>query len=354
MSAAYVQVTGSPLPPHPKIITSLAETLRASDPEARRHQIVDTLADAFASLMAAAPGAFRTKFRKMAGMRMDGSRPLPSSPPLVAVASLSTTSPRRSPRTRARTVPSALSTRPCESRKARRAAVVPGGRRRATLIPPISKGDSPGQHTTARPMLSSRLGATGGGEAARSRFVPRGRMPRRARDRTSGFVSGLAASDGFGQRFCVDVGGLLVRPGPRFRRRRVSRSVWLFLGQSIAQAPGVSLLVGSHSVLVRSHPPLWRIHAGFQRIESQPVLIKILRAVERQGIGLDGIGCPGVLRWGVGTRFLVWRVLGGCHASLIPRGRVLNRNCGAGVHEGAPSRPGVDQPLGEQDRAACD
>ncbi|HEU0088178.1 MAG TPA: DUF2252 domain-containing protein, partial [Pseudonocardiaceae bacterium] len=34
--------------------------------EARRRQIVETLTDAFASLMAAAPGAFRTKFRKMA------------------------------------------------------------------------------------------------------------------------------------------------------------------------------------------------------------------------------------------------------------------------------------------------
>jgi uncharacterized protein (DUF2252 family) len=40
--------------------------MRTDEAEARRRQIVETLTDAFASLMAAAPGAFRTKFRKMA------------------------------------------------------------------------------------------------------------------------------------------------------------------------------------------------------------------------------------------------------------------------------------------------
>ncbi|HKR50018.1 MAG TPA: DUF2252 domain-containing protein [Pseudonocardiaceae bacterium] len=46
--------------------TSLTKTLLTDDAEARRHRIVDTLTDAFASLMTAAPAAFRTKFRKMA------------------------------------------------------------------------------------------------------------------------------------------------------------------------------------------------------------------------------------------------------------------------------------------------
>ncbi|MGH4015070.1 MAG: DUF2252 domain-containing protein [Pseudonocardiaceae bacterium] len=47
-------------------MTSLAETLRTRDADARRHRIVATLADAFADLMTADPAAFRTKFRKMA------------------------------------------------------------------------------------------------------------------------------------------------------------------------------------------------------------------------------------------------------------------------------------------------
>ncbi|MGH3815392.1 MAG: DUF2252 family protein, partial [Pseudonocardiaceae bacterium] len=47
-------------------MTALTETLLTDDAEARRHRIVETLTDAFASLMAAAPAAFRTKFRKMA------------------------------------------------------------------------------------------------------------------------------------------------------------------------------------------------------------------------------------------------------------------------------------------------
>ncbi|MDQ4020978.1 MAG: DUF2252 domain-containing protein [Actinomycetota bacterium] len=47
-------------------MTLLSETLLTDDAEARRHRIVDTLTDAFADLMAAAPVAFRTKFRKMA------------------------------------------------------------------------------------------------------------------------------------------------------------------------------------------------------------------------------------------------------------------------------------------------
>ena len=47
-------------------MTALTQTLITDDADARRHRIVDTLIDAFASLMAAAPGAFRTKFRKMA------------------------------------------------------------------------------------------------------------------------------------------------------------------------------------------------------------------------------------------------------------------------------------------------
>jgi len=47
-------------------MTSLTETLLTDDAEARRHRIVDTLTDAFAALMASAPAAFRTKFRKMA------------------------------------------------------------------------------------------------------------------------------------------------------------------------------------------------------------------------------------------------------------------------------------------------
>ncbi|HEX2263213.1 MAG TPA: DUF2252 domain-containing protein [Pseudonocardiaceae bacterium] len=47
-------------------MTLLTETLLIDDSEGRRHRIVDTLTDAFAELMAAAPAAFRTKFRKMA------------------------------------------------------------------------------------------------------------------------------------------------------------------------------------------------------------------------------------------------------------------------------------------------
>ncbi|MDQ3760579.1 MAG: DUF2252 domain-containing protein [Actinomycetota bacterium] len=47
-------------------MTLLTETLLIDNTEARRHRIVDTLADAFAPLMAADPAAFRTKFRKMA------------------------------------------------------------------------------------------------------------------------------------------------------------------------------------------------------------------------------------------------------------------------------------------------
>ncbi|MGH3984479.1 MAG: DUF2252 domain-containing protein [Pseudonocardiaceae bacterium] len=47
-------------------MTLLTEALLTDDSEARRHRIVDTLTDAFAELMAAAPAAFRTKFRKMA------------------------------------------------------------------------------------------------------------------------------------------------------------------------------------------------------------------------------------------------------------------------------------------------
>ncbi len=46
--------------------TLLTETLLTDDADARRHRIIDTLTDAFAPLMAAAPAAFRTKFRKMA------------------------------------------------------------------------------------------------------------------------------------------------------------------------------------------------------------------------------------------------------------------------------------------------
>ncbi len=51
---------------HDQGMTLLSETLLTDDAEARRHRIVDTLTDAFADLMAAAPVAFRTKFRKMA------------------------------------------------------------------------------------------------------------------------------------------------------------------------------------------------------------------------------------------------------------------------------------------------
>ncbi|MEJ2890654.1 DUF2252 domain-containing protein [Actinomycetospora aeridis] len=47
-------------------MTDLAEHLGAHDDEARTRHIVDTLADAFADLMTAAPAAFRNKFRKMA------------------------------------------------------------------------------------------------------------------------------------------------------------------------------------------------------------------------------------------------------------------------------------------------
>ena len=47
-------------------MTLVGETLLTDDAEGRRHRIVDTLTDAFAELMAAAPAAFRTKFRKMA------------------------------------------------------------------------------------------------------------------------------------------------------------------------------------------------------------------------------------------------------------------------------------------------
>ena len=47
-------------------MTLLTEALLTDDAEGRRHRIVDTLTDAFADLMAAAPAAFRTKFRKMA------------------------------------------------------------------------------------------------------------------------------------------------------------------------------------------------------------------------------------------------------------------------------------------------
>ncbi|HEX8759691.1 MAG TPA: DUF2252 domain-containing protein [Pseudonocardiaceae bacterium] len=47
-------------------MTLLTQTLLTDDAEARRHRIVDTLTGAFAELMAAAPAAFRTKFRKMA------------------------------------------------------------------------------------------------------------------------------------------------------------------------------------------------------------------------------------------------------------------------------------------------
>src|SRR5918997_2409922 len=51
---------------HDQGMTLLSDTLLTDDAEARRHRIVDTLTDAFADLMAAAPAAFRTKFRKMA------------------------------------------------------------------------------------------------------------------------------------------------------------------------------------------------------------------------------------------------------------------------------------------------
>ncbi|MDQ5855515.1 MAG: DUF2252 domain-containing protein, partial [Actinomycetota bacterium] len=44
----------------------LSETLLIDDADRRRGRIVDTLTGAFAELMAAAPTAFRTKFRKMA------------------------------------------------------------------------------------------------------------------------------------------------------------------------------------------------------------------------------------------------------------------------------------------------
>ncbi len=47
-------------------MSELATTLESQDPEQRRGYIVDTLVDAFSGLMAAAPVAFRTKFRKMA------------------------------------------------------------------------------------------------------------------------------------------------------------------------------------------------------------------------------------------------------------------------------------------------
>ncbi|WP_106179992.1 DUF2252 domain-containing protein [Prauserella shujinwangii] len=47
-------------------MTDLARMLDAEDHTARRRRIVDTLVDAFADLMTAAPAAFRTKFRKMA------------------------------------------------------------------------------------------------------------------------------------------------------------------------------------------------------------------------------------------------------------------------------------------------
>jgi uncharacterized protein (DUF2252 family) len=47
-------------------MTLLSETLLTDDAEGRRGRIVHTLTDAFADLMAAAPTAFRTKFRKMA------------------------------------------------------------------------------------------------------------------------------------------------------------------------------------------------------------------------------------------------------------------------------------------------
>jgi uncharacterized protein (DUF2252 family) len=46
--------------------TLLTDALLVDDAGARRDRIVDTLTDAFASLMTAAPGAFRSKFRKMA------------------------------------------------------------------------------------------------------------------------------------------------------------------------------------------------------------------------------------------------------------------------------------------------
>lgn len=47
-------------------VMSLAETLSTTDPEQRTRRIVDTLTEAFSELMAAAPEAFRVKFRKMA------------------------------------------------------------------------------------------------------------------------------------------------------------------------------------------------------------------------------------------------------------------------------------------------
>ena len=46
--------------------SALGRTLGADDPDARTHDIVDTLTHAFADLMSASPDAFRTKFRKMA------------------------------------------------------------------------------------------------------------------------------------------------------------------------------------------------------------------------------------------------------------------------------------------------
>jgi uncharacterized protein (DUF2252 family) len=47
-------------------MTDFADALALTDPEQRRQRIVDTLVEAFADLMVADPGAFRTKFRKMA------------------------------------------------------------------------------------------------------------------------------------------------------------------------------------------------------------------------------------------------------------------------------------------------
>lgn len=47
-------------------MSELARILDVHDQETRRKHIVDTLVDAFSDLMAAAPVAFRTKFRKMA------------------------------------------------------------------------------------------------------------------------------------------------------------------------------------------------------------------------------------------------------------------------------------------------
>lgn len=47
-------------------MADLAERLGTADADARRDRIVDTLVDAFSDLMGADPGAFRSKFRKMA------------------------------------------------------------------------------------------------------------------------------------------------------------------------------------------------------------------------------------------------------------------------------------------------